>query len=72
MSCCAQCPHIDLPSPESYQNNYNVIPEIYFYVYNLITGYTVHVRRPPNEKKQCKLCEYSSDTIVTVKFYSMK
>ena len=38
LSCCAQCPRIYLPSPESYQHNSNVISTILFMCIN-----TLHV-----------------------------
>ena len=43
---CAQCTHIDIPIPEPYQNNSNVIPTISFNVYQQIPRCTVNGRSP--------------------------
>ena len=72
LTCCAQCPRIDLPSPESDKHNSNVTPIILFHVYKHISRCTVHVRCPFNEKKQCLLCEAYTDEIDTVKLYTRK
>ena len=72
MLCFTQCPHIDITSTESDQNNSYVITTINFHVYHLIALYTVHGRRPFNENKQCQLCEAPSDSIVNAKQYTIK
>ena len=48
MNCCAKCPCIDIPSPESDQHNSNVSPTIRFYVYHPIKCRDVHGRSPSN------------------------
>ena len=70
MSCCAQYPSIDIPSPELDQHNSDVSPPIIFHVYHPISWCTVHSRLPFNEKKQCQLCDPSADSIVTEKLYT--
>ena len=66
LRCCEQCPRLDLPNPESDQHNSNIIPIIKFHVYQHIERFTVHCRRPFNEKKQFW------DAIVTAKLYNRK
>ena len=72
LHCCVKCPCIDLPSPESDQQNSNASPTICFHVYKHIEGCTVHVRRPFNEKKQFQLRKASTDSIVSAKSYTKK
>ena len=72
LRCCAQCPRIYLPSPDSDQRNSNVITAISFHVYQHIACFTVNYRRPFNEKKQCQLFEDSIDSIVTTKHHKIK
>ena len=59
--CCVKYPHIDLPSPESDQHNFNASPTICFHAYHLIARCDVHGRGPFYENKQCQLCEATSD-----------
>ena len=54
--CCVKCSRIDFQSPESYQHNSNVIPNICVHVYQFISSCTVIDRHPFNENKQCQLC----------------
>ena len=72
LSCCAQCPRVDLPTTESDDNNSNFISFIRFHVYQRIARCTVHVRWPFNEKEQCHLCEAYTYVIVTAKVYTRK
>ena len=72
LGCCAQCTHIDLPSPESDQHNSHVSPTIHFHVYQKIARCIVHGRCPFNDKKQCQLYEASSDSIVTTRLYTRR
>ena len=51
LCCCAQCPHIYLPSPESDHHNLNVSTIISFCVYQHIARFNVNDRHPFNESK---------------------
>ena len=62
----------DLPSPKSYQHNYNLFPTIYIHVYNIISLCTAHGRHPFNETKQCQLCDSSSGSKVNANIYTIK
>ena len=67
LSCCAQCPWMDLPITESDQKNSNVIPTIQFHDCEHKVRCTVYEIRHFNEKKQCQFCETSTDLIITTK-----
>ena len=51
---CSNCPRIDLPYQESDKHYFNPSPSIRFHIYHLITWFTVHGRRPLDEKKICR------------------
>ena len=61
LQCCAKCPRIDIPIPESDHHNSNVRPKICFHVYKLIKRCNMHGIHPLNENKQCHLYEATSD-----------
>ena len=71
-SCYSQCLCMDLPSPESDQQNSNISSTIPFHVYQHIENCIVYGRRPISENNQCQLCETSTDSIITEKNYTRK
>ena len=67
LCCCSQFPCINLPSPELDHHNSHVSQKIHIPVYQQIPQFIVHGRRPFNEKKQYKLGEAYSDSIVNAR-----
>ena len=70
--CCYSCPRIDLLDQESDRHHYNTPNSIRFHIYHLITRCIVHVRRPLDENKMCRLCFQDQATVSPAKIYTRK
>ena len=67
-----QCPNINIPDQETYDNHTNPSPSIRFHIYHLIECCTKHCRLPLSEKKSCRACQHNTASVKSTKIYTRK
>ena len=70
LRCCANFPRIGIPDQKSYRHNSNTSHSIRFHIYHLISRFTVHGRRPIDEKKIYHICLQDPATVSPAKIYT--
>ena len=57
LRCCADCPCINLPDQETYNQHSETTPSILFHVYHIIANCPYFGRIPFKDKKICYICK---------------
>ena len=70
LSCCVNCPNVDITSQESDKHHSNTCPKIRFHVLKMLLFYTAHVRHTLDEKYI--LCCTVPLTVTTAEIYTIK
>ena len=72
LRCCADCPCINIPNQETYNQNSDTTPSIRFHIYHIIARCTTHSRIPLKDNKLCYMCKQESSSDESTKIYTRK
>ena len=72
LQCCSNCPCINIPDQETYDQYSDTTPSIRFHIYHTIARCAVHGRIPLKDKKICRKFKQESSTDKSTKIYTRK
>ena len=70
--CCANCPFINIPDQETYNQYSDTTPSIWFHIYHIIESCTAHGIIPLKDNKICRICRQQSSSDVSTNIYTKK
>ena len=59
---CSECPCINIPDQEKYNQNSDTTPSIRFHIYHIISLCTTHGRNPLKDKNIYYMCKQESSS----------
>ena len=68
----SDCPCINIPDQERYNQYSKTTPSIRFHIYHVIARCTDHVRIPLKDRKICHMCKQESSSDESTKIYNRK